>query len=56
MDGCIDAYLLHRSHECDQNWQNLSKNWVQTILLGHVYGQEPRQSDLDIHYIYIYSV
>ena len=53
MDGRINAYLLHRSHECELNWLNLSKNWVQTILLWHVYGQEPRQSDLYIHYIYI---
>ena len=40
------------------SWLNLSiNNKVQTkFLLCHGLGQEPRQSDLDFHYIYIYKV
>jgi hypothetical protein len=57
MDGRINASLLHKSHECELSWLNLSNNWVQTMLLQwHGYGQVPRQSDLDFHRVYILSI
>ncbi len=55
MDGRIDASLLHRSHECELSWLNLSNNWVQTMLLqGHGFGQEEHQSNLYFHCLYDY--
>ena len=57
MDGPIDASLLHRDHECELSWLNLSNNQVQAMLLQwHGYGQEPRQSDLDFHLVYMLSI
>ena len=44
--------LTSQKHEGGLSWLNLSKNLVQTILLGHGLGQEPRQTDLDFYLIY----
>ncbi len=55
MDGHINASLLHRSHECEMSWLNLSNNWVQTMLLQwHGFGQEAHQSNLEFHRLYDY--
>ncbi len=57
MDGRINASLLHRNHECELSWLNLSNNCVQTMLLQrHGYGQKPHQSELDFHPLYMLSI
>ncbi len=57
MDGRINASLLHKIHECELSWLNLSNNWVQTMLLKlHCSGQEPFQSEYDFDFLYMLSI
>jgi hypothetical protein len=55
VNGHMDETLLHQSHGGGLSWLNLAHNWVQNIplQLRHSFGQEPLQTGLHFHLIYI---
>ena len=53
MDGRIHASFLHRSHESELSWLNLSNNWVQPCYFDRLMARnQVRVTQSSILYIY----